>query len=103
MVLYVSRWDISADSRVAYDAWAASAVKKMLAIGGLKEFRAFRPVAGDNEVVVTYEFEDMVAFADWYSNGEVQELLGDARQFTTNMSYELWGASPVAPEPFRPE
>jgi heme-degrading monooxygenase HmoA len=74
----------------------------MFAVPGIVEFRGYRPVTGSYQVAVTYEFADMNAWAAWNSNEDIQKLWDEARAYLTNMSYELWGPSPVVPEPIRP-
>ena len=64
--------------------------------------RAYRPATGSYQVAVTLEFADMNAWASWQSNEDIQKLLDEARTYLTNVSYELWGPSPIVPEPIRP-
>jgi hypothetical protein len=53
-------------------------------------------------VAVTIEFTDLAAFAAFYADEDMQRLLTESRAFEINLSYELWGPSPVVPEPLRP-
>jgi hypothetical protein len=59
MVLYIMKWDIHPDKAEAYLKWTEGAIKKTLGVKGVVEFRAYRPVSGDRQAVVTYEFPDM--------------------------------------------
>ena len=101
MVLYVARWDIRPEKSSEYPDWAKTAVSRVLSVPGLQEFRGYRPATGSHEVVVTYEFADMAAWSTWYANEIIQELFVEARAYTTNYSSELWGPSPVVPQPLR--
>jgi quinol monooxygenase YgiN len=102
MVLVVMKWDIHPDKVEAYLKWTESAIKRTLAAPGVVEFRAYRPVTGASQVVVTYEFTDLATWAAWYGNEDVQRVLDELRTLTLNMNTELWGPSPVVPAPIRP-
>jgi heme-degrading monooxygenase HmoA len=102
MVIQVNKWDIHPDKVEAYTAWAKTAVPKVLAVPGLIEFRAYRPVTGTSQIVTTYEFADFSAWAAWYAHAEIQKLTEERRTFTVNEVSELWGPSPIVPEPIRP-
>jgi len=103
MVLYVMRWDILPDKVEAYRKWTDSAIKRTLAVPGVVEFRGYRPAAGASQIVVTYEFADLAAWAAWDANEDMQKVSNELRTLTTNMSTELWGPSPVVPQPIRPK
>lgn len=102
MVLYVGKYDIRPEKVGEYAGWAKSAMARMFAIPGIIEFRGYRPVTGSYQVALTYEFADMKAWAVWNSNEDIQKLWDEARAYITNVSYELWGSSPIVPEPIRP-
>ncbi len=102
MVLYVMKWDIHPDKADAYLKWSESAIKRTLAVPGVVEFRAYRPSAGASQAVITYEFNDLEAWAAWSSKENVQQVLTELRTLALNVKSELWGPSPVVPAPFRP-
>ena len=102
MVLYVQKYDIEPGKGEAYLEWAKQAIPQILAVPGLVEFRGYRPQTGSSQIAVTYEFKDMAAWAEWQSSETMQRLLQEIRAFTTNLTAELWGPSPVVPEPIRP-
>ena len=66
------------------------------------EFRAYRPVSGDRQAVVTYEFPDMATWAAWQGHEDTQKVLTELHTVALNVSLELWGPSPVVPAPIRP-
>jgi heme-degrading monooxygenase HmoA len=101
MVIYVGKWDIRPEKAEEYPEWARSTVRRLLAVPGLVEFRGYRPATGCNQVIVTYEFTDMQAWASWRYNEDVQKVWDEASAYLTNTSWELWGPSPVVPEPIR--
>jgi quinol monooxygenase YgiN len=102
MVLYVMKWDIHPDKVEAYLKWTEGAIRRTLGAPGVVEFRAYRPAAGAPQVVVTYEFADMAAWATWHAHEDVQKVNDELHTLATNVSMELWGPSPVVPEPIRP-
>jgi quinol monooxygenase YgiN len=102
MVLYVMKWDILPDKLEEYLKWAQGAIQRTLGIPGVVEFRAYRPASGASQVVVTYEFADFAAWAAFYSSEESQKTWDEVRMLTNNLSTELWGPSPVVPQPIRP-
>ena len=102
MVLFVQKYDIHPDKVEAYNEWAKTAIPRILAAPGVVEFRGYRPVTGASQVVVTLEFADFTTWTAWYTHKDVQRLLSEARTFNINMSFELWGPSPIVPEPIRP-
>lgn len=103
MVLYIMRWDIVPDKMEAYLKWSEGAIRRTVAAPGVIEFRAYRTAASPpGQVVVTYEFKDMVAWAEWYSQEDVRKVRDELSTLTTNWTAELWGPSPVVPEPIRP-
>jgi quinol monooxygenase YgiN len=102
MVLLVMKWNIHPDKAQAYLQWTDGAIKRTLAAPGVVEFRAYRPATGASQAVITYEFHDMVAWAAWQSNEDVQKVLAELRTLTLNVDSEIWGPSPVVPKPIRP-
>jgi antibiotic biosynthesis monooxygenase (ABM) superfamily enzyme len=102
MVLYVTRWDINPDKLEAYMEWTQSAIKRALAIPGVVEFRAYRPAVGKSQIVATYEFADLGAWAAWQADEDMQKVIQELYTLANNVSSELWGPSPVVPEPIRP-
>ena len=103
MVLHVTKYDIHPDKVEDYLKWTESAIKRTVAAPGVVEFRAYRPATGASQVVITYEFADMATWAAWQSDEDVQKVLDELRTLALNVNIEVWGPSPVVPEPIRPE
>ncbi len=102
MVLQVMKWDIHPDKAEAYLEWTQNAIGRTLAAPGVVEFRAYRPATGASQAVTTYEFADMAAWSAWQSNEDVQKVLNELHTVALNVNIEVWGPSPVVPEPIRP-
>lgn len=102
MVLYILKWDVLPGKEEAYANWVSGAMKRVLAVPGVVEFRAYRPVTGKSEVAAAYEFADLAAWAAWYTNEECQKALEELRSYATSIVAEIWGPSPLVPKPVRP-
>ena len=103
MVLYSMKWNIHPDKAEEYAAWTKGAIQRTLAAGGVTEFRGYRPASGPYQVVVTFEFENMAAWAAWHNADAVQNVLTEVRTLANNVTAELWGPSPIVPQPIRPD
>lgn len=102
MVLFVVKWDIHPDKRDAYLEWLKSAMPRTVAVPGLVEFRGYRGISGTPQIVATYEFADLAAWAAWHTHEEAQKVWAELHTLALNVTAELWGPSPVAPKPIRP-
>lgn len=102
MVLYVLKWDVLPEKFEAYLEFTKSAIQRTLAVPGVVEFRGYRVAAGDSRIVVTYEFADLPTWAAWYGNEDCQKVMDELRTYTSKLTIELWGTSPVVPKPIRP-
>lgn len=102
MVLQVMKWDIHPDKVDEYLKWTESAIKRTLAVPGVIEFRAYRPSSGSSQVVSTYEFADLNAWATWQSNEDMQKVMFELHTLALNVEVEVWGPSSIVPEPIRP-
>jgi antibiotic biosynthesis monooxygenase (ABM) superfamily enzyme len=102
VVLVVLKWDINPDKVDAYLKWTGGAIKRILAVPGVTEFRAYRSIAGTRQAQVTYEFPDLATWAAWRSNEEVQRATDELYTVALNVTTEVWGPSPVVPKAIRP-
>ena len=102
MVLQVMKWDVHPDKTEAYTKWTEGAIKRTVAGPGVVEFCAYRPATGASEIVTTYEFADLAAWAAWNSDEDVQRVLSELRTLALNVDIEVWGPSPIVPQPVRP-
>ena len=102
MVVYVMRWEVLPEKKEAYTEWSQGAIGRTLGAPGVVEFRVYRPASGTSQVVVTYEFASLADWTAWYENQGVQDVLEELHLQTTNFSSDIWGPSPVVPEPIRP-
>jgi len=71
---------------------------------GVKEFRAYRnPYHVTPDVVVHNEFDSLTSWLKFIESEDYANLVSDMRAVgCTNIAVEIWDASPVVPEPWRP-
>jgi heme-degrading monooxygenase HmoA len=102
MVLAVAKYDIQPDKFDAYIEWARSAIPEIMAVPGIRELRSYRPIAGAGFIIVTAEFASLADYAAWAESETMVRIINERRTFSFNETSELWGASPTAPDPIRP-
>ena len=52
--------------------------------------------------MTTTEFADLADWQAWYESEAVQSTLAEMASVAVNLETELWGPSPVVPQPIRP-
>ena len=95
-------WDLVPNVDLkAYGAWAKKTIEATLNAPGLIEFRAHRGFMAPAQVRTTTVWKSM---ADWakFTEGPWQQAETELRAFAVNLKSELWGPSPIVPEPLRP-
>jgi len=98
------KWDfLPGVDQQAYQAWAQKAIGTVLQSPGIVEFRASRNMLAGPQVRATSVWNTM---ADWgaFDESAAWQALKDELldQYAQNMSVDIWGPSPVVPEPLRP-
>lgn len=87
----------------AYEEWAKKAIGVVLRSPGVVEFRAHRNLLGSPFVRSTSVWKTL---ADWQGFFESEAWKGCEAElrgkFAARLKVEIWGPSPVAPEPLRP-
>ena len=87
----------------AYKKWTELGIERTLKVIGVVEFRRYQTVASpSDQIVVTYEFTDLTAWAKWYSHEEIQKVRDELNMLVTDFSADLWEMSPIVPMPVRP-
>jgi heme-degrading monooxygenase HmoA len=87
----------------AYQEWAKKAIGLVLKSPGIVEFRAYRNVLGSPQVRSASVWKSL---ADWGNFAESEGWKAAEAElrakYAVDIRVELWGPSPVAPEPLRP-
>jgi heme-degrading monooxygenase HmoA len=86
----------------AYGELAQKGIRMMLQAPGIVELRGHRNMLSSRQVRLTTVWETLADWAKFAESAERQVLESELRAFTTNINIELWGPSPVLPEPLRP-
>jgi len=86
----------------AYTKLARKATRMMLESKGFIEFRANRNITGSPHVRRTSVWENLTDWAKLAQDPEFQEITAEFRKYVTNLDVQLWGPSPISPEPIRP-
>jgi hypothetical protein len=82
--------------------WVQGNLAKVVSVGRVVELRGYRAATGSSQIVATVEFANMGDWAAWHSHETIQQILVEMRTVAINLTSELWGPSPMTPEPVRP-
>lgn len=86
----------------AYGEWAKKAIGVILQAPGVVEFRAYRNLLGSPQVRSTTVMQTLADWAKFVDTDEWRTLEAELRAFATDIRIQVWGPSPVLPEPVRP-
>lgn len=96
-------WDLLPNiDQKAYGELATKTVASILKAPGLVEFRAHRNILGTPQVRSTSVWQTLADWANYSDSDEWRTLEAGFRSFVSDMRVEIWGPSPVLPEPVRP-
>ena len=103
MIEVNTTWELLPEiDQEAYGEWAKETVGKILKAPGLVEFRANRNILGSPQVRSTAVWQTLADWANYTYSNEWRALEDEFRAFATDIRIEVWGPSPVLPEPVRP-
>jgi len=103
MIEIVTTYDLRHEiDQDAYRAYVNKAVDLELYAGGFVELRAHRNISGSPQVRVTHVWKSLADWAKFVDSAESRALDSEFRSFVTNVEVQIWGPSPVMPEPLRP-
>jgi heme-degrading monooxygenase HmoA len=103
MIEIVTTYDLRHEiDQDAYRAYVSNAVELELHAGGFVELRAHRNISGSPQVRVTHVWKSLTDWARFVDSAESRALDAEFRSFVTNVEVQIWGPSPVVPEPLRP-
>lgn len=87
----------------AYQEWAKKAIGMVLKSPGIIEFRAHRNVLGTPYVRSTSVWKNLSDWSNFFESDSWKVLETELRtKFAQNIQVEIWGPSPIIPEPLRP-
>jgi heme-degrading monooxygenase HmoA len=103
MIEVTITWNLKADiNSQAYEEFANKATRLYLNAPGFVEFRVHRNLLGSPTVRATYVWQSLADWAKFFESAELQALGAELRTFATDIETQLWGPSPIIPEPQRP-
>jgi heme-degrading monooxygenase HmoA len=103
MIEIVTTYDLRHQiDQEAYQAYVNKAVDTELRAAGFVELRAHRNMSGSPQVRVTHVWKSLADWARFVDSAESRALDPEFRSFVTNIEIQIWGPSPVMPEPLRP-
>jgi hypothetical protein len=94
---FIPNFDVAAYTKVARDA-----TQIMLSSKGFVEFRANRNMMGSPNVRRTSVWQSLSDYAVMSQSPEFQKVTQEFRKFVTNIDVQIWGPSPISPDPIRP-
>ena len=94
---FIPNFDVAAYTKVARDA-----TQIMLSSKGFIEFRANRNMMGSPNVRRTSVWQSLSDYAAMAQSPEFQKVTQEFRKFVTNIDVQIWGPSPISPDPIRP-
>lgn len=106
MALSTMTWDLPPEERIenynqkARTVWIPSVLKQP----GVKEFRAYRnPYRTTPQIMIHIEWDSLVSWLKYLESEDYAAIVSGLRAAgCTKIAAEIWGASPVVPEPIRP-
>ncbi len=86
----------------AYEELAKAVVAMALEAPGIIEVRGNRNMLGTPQVRFTTVWESLVDWARFNESREWQDAWAEMNPYLTDVVLEIWGPSPIVPEPMRP-
>ena len=88
----------------AYEGWMKRAIVPVLKSEGIIEVRAYRNKLGSPQVLVVMVWKNLAGWARLAEGSEWEALINELRSsLATHLNIDIWGPSPVVPEPVHPK
>ena len=85
----------------AYARLAKNATRMMKAAEGFVEFHAHRNMLGSPHVRRTSVWQSFAHYAAFAETPDFQKLTADFRAYVTRLDVQVWGPSPLVPQPIK--
>ncbi|HJW54478.1 MAG TPA: hypothetical protein VJ577_04325 [Burkholderiaceae bacterium] len=86
----------------SYGEWVKKTVASIAKQPGMVEFHASRNILGAPQIRASTVWQSLEDWSRFAEENTWQTMQAELRGFATNIKVELWGPSPVLPEPVRP-
>ena len=104
MVEIVYTWDFLPGANLqAYAEFAKKSIGVVLQAPWFVEFRANRNALGSPQVRATWVWQSKADWEKFADSATAMAMEDELRTYVTNYHAEIWGPSPVVPEPIRPK
>ena len=111
MALITITWDLPPEDRMSHykqrvfltDENSMAWIPRILKQKGFKEIRSYRnPLRTTPQVLVLCEFDTLEAGMEYIQSDHYASFMSELREVgCTNISVQLWGTSPMIPEPLK--
>ncbi|MEE9610903.1 MAG: antibiotic biosynthesis monooxygenase [Desulfatiglandales bacterium] len=88
--------------QATYQELAKAVVAMALEAPGVVELRGHRNMLGSPQARFTSVWKSLVDWAKFNESPEWQEAWAEMSPYLTNLRLEIWGPSPIIPEPLHP-
>jgi hypothetical protein len=104
MIEVALTYDLSPDiDQEAYFQFLRKAIVHIFQQRGIIEIRAKRSLSGPPDVLIALDWETVADWNRFEITKEWTTLIEDLnKSFVLNMKSQVWGPSPIAPDPLRP-
>jgi hypothetical protein len=85
----------------SYGEWAKKTVESISKQPGMVEFHAKRNLLGSPQIRASTVWQSLGDWSKFAEENLWQTMQAELRMFATNVRVEIWGPSPVVPEPVR--
>jgi heme-degrading monooxygenase HmoA len=102
--VHVSYDLVSGADDKAYEQWMKRAIVPVLKSEGIVEVRAYRNLLGSPQVLVVLVWKSLADWARIAEGSDWGALINELRSsLATHLRIDIWGPSPVVPEPVHPK
>ncbi len=101
MIEVIVRYDLTPElDEQNYQLWTRKAVQRLMQAPGVVQISANRSlISATVRIVLTWE--NAACWGAFADKPEWQKLISELTGFTREVNVELWGSSPLVPEPLR--
>ena len=102
MVLFVLEYTILPEKEDDYTQYVKTVLLPYIqTVPGLLELRGYRDYTS-GRAHVAMEFDSYSSWGDYMDHPTTKEIMTTSREFTYDVTWKLWGESPITPAPVSP-
>jgi hypothetical protein len=101
MIEVIVRFELTPElDKQNYQQWTRKAIQSIMQAPGIEEVRANRSLIG-SQVRIVLVWEKAANWAEFAEKPAWLKLITELTNFTRDIQVEIWGPSPIVPEPLR--